>query len=341
MATVIKTKEVSALNAAENNALDTVKKFLPPEVCFEIDEFLCSYHARQNVFLKNLREEIRIEEIRIRSDKRVYLTVGGRGIKHNVLLSAYVGADEVARILNKMCDGSLYAYGESIVKGYISLGGGVRVGVCGHASVEGGKILGVYDVSALNIRLPCRDIDVDARLASSIKAMTEQGRGTLIFSPPAQGKTTLLRSMVRYLSGGNSPMRVALIDSRNEMGGFLLDKTLCVDTLVGYPQAEGIRIATAFMNPQVIICDEIGSDEDAQAIAQAQNCGVPLIASSHGSDANHLLHRSGIRRLYDVGAFGLYVGIRISASKGFEYSMYGEEALLENNWNGTSFDKRD
>ena len=75
------------------------------------------------------------------------------------------------------------------------------------------------------------------------------------------------------------------------------------------------------MNPQVIICDEIGTDDEAIAIAQAQNCGVPLIASAHGSCVESIMKRRGMRFLHDVGAFSLYVGIRISSQMGFEYRI--------------------
>ncbi len=331
MATVINVKSIIEKRKYENSAFDSVKKFLPYYLCDEIESVVCTF------LMKNgYGAESRIEEIRLRSDKRVYLTLGGRGAKHNVLLSTVLDSNAIADVLNKMCDGSLYTYGESIVKGYVPLENGIRVGVCGHASVENGKILGIYNVSSLNIRLPCKDISADPALIKAIRGAIKRGEGSLIFSPPAQGKTTLLRSLARSLAGGSEPMRVALVDTRDEIGYSLRDKALSLDVLSGYPQAEGIRIATAFMNPQVIICDEIGSEEDALAISQAQNCGVPLIATSHGAALEQLMRRRGIRELHDVGAFGLYVGIKISAS-GFEYKVYAREVLGGDSGNSASF----
>ena len=120
-------------------------------------------------------------------------------------------------------------------------------------------------------------------------------------------------------------MRVALVDSRDELGFLPESRRLSVDVLTGYPKAEGIYIATAFMNPEVIICDEIGSPEEARAIASAQNCGVPLIASAHGEDILSVLRRPSMRALHDAYAFGLYVGIRIARDTGFSYVFHSRE----------------
>ena len=80
------------------------------------------------------------------------------------------------------------------------------------------------------------------------------------------------------------------------------------DFLVGYPKADGIEISTRTMNPEVIICDEIG-DGEAEKILAAQNSGVPLIASAHGASFDEIMRRRGIKRLYDSGVFRYYIGI--------------------------------
>ena len=287
------------------SAMERVKSFLPYAVGREIEEVI-----------RGLGNDT-VEEIRLRGGRRVSLTVGGIGGKRSLRLSYVCAQDELFSILTAMCDGSLYAYSESIIKGYISLEGGIRVGVCGRASVEEGKILGVRSISALNVRLPCGIMEADRLICGRIRAAAVKGEGTLVYSPPAQGKTTLLRSLAYSLS---RDMRVALVDTREEFGGYFEGDGLFLDVLSGYPKAEGIRIATAFMSPELIICDEISPDE-ARAIAEAQNCGVPLLASTHGGDIDGLLRREGMRALYDAGVFGLYLGIRISYGRGFEYNL--------------------
>ena len=282
---------------------------------------------------RNLERYSRVEEIRLRKDKRVFVTLGGMGVKRNVLLPCSVSEAELCAIFNRMCDGSLYAYSESIIKGYISLSCGVRVGVCGHASVEGGRIIGVYDISALNVRIPRTDIRVDEFLLEKVVRLAKKGLGTLIFSPPAQGKTTCLRAIVYELSS-RELMRTSVIDTREELSLMPDNSRLSLDIFSGYPKAEGIRMATLFMNPEVVICDEIGSEEEALAIADAQNCGVPLVATTHSADICSLLRRGGIMALHRARVFGAYVRIRIG-SAGFEYTVYewedAEACFVANN----------
>lgn len=315
MATVIKVKNESL--RSDLRAFEKIKSFLPYKLCDELNSVQRALSVD--------RESI--EEIRIRSGRKTYVTVGnGRG-KRNMALSAILDSAEIAKTLERMCDGSLYAYSESIVKGCISLGEGIRVGVCGRASTEREKILGVYDISAMNIRLPCEEVFVERELTEHIRRTLRGGEGVLIYSPPAEGKTTLLRSLCLALSRGRDGMRVALIDTKEEFGSYFGREELSLDILSGYPKAEGIRIATAFMNPQVIICDEIGSEDEAVAIAQAQNCGVPLVASAHAATAEALLRRDGMRRLHKLCVFGSYVGIRIGNDRNFEYRIQHREEL--------------
>ena len=307
MPTLITVKSKKSKNYTPHT-LERVRAYLPYGICLEIEEVLKDLGGE---------ELVKVEEIRLRSGRRVCLTVGCRGERKNLPLPTVLGEDELFDILNRMCGGSMYAYSESIMKGYVALEDGVRVGVCGRASVEDGTVLGVRKISALNLRLPCPIQEVDGRICDIIRSAARNGEGTLIYSPPAQGKTTLLRSLAFSLS---QSMRVALVDTREEFGGCFDGELLSLDILSGYPKAEGIRIATAFMNPELIICDEIGADE-AEAIAEAQNCGVPLLASTHGKSCEGVLRRRGMRMLYDVGVFGLYIGIRIRYGSGFEYDL--------------------
>jgi stage III sporulation protein AA len=88
------------------------------------------------------------------------------------------------------------------------------------------------------------------------------------------------------------------------------------------------------MNPEVIICDEIGGGEEALAIVDAQNCGVPLIASVHGASLSSVMLKEGIAALHKACVFGSYISLRIGAGGGFCYSAYSREEAdraIENN----------
>ena len=116
-------------------------------------------------------------------------------------------------------------------------------------------------------------------------------------------------------------MRVAVVDTRGELCG-IGECGGMIDVLEDYPKALGIEIATRTLNPEIIVCDEIGADtSEATAIRSAHNCGVPLIASSHAKSLSELLRRTGIAMLHDSKLFGAYVGISRGSAKDYRYDI--------------------
>lgn len=267
--------------------------------------------------IENIEVEAdKIEEIRLRADRYASLTTEGQ----NVVLGIILTQEELNSLLLKMCKGSLYSYAEDINNGFITLDGGVRVGICGKATIEEGLVTGVSEITSLSIRIPHKK-QVRCDELCRLILNSRRGEGILIYSPPGEGKTTLLRAMARRLSGVAYGLRVAVIDSRSELGYDLTDKELLLDVLSGYPINVGMEIAARTMNAQVILCDEIGSLRDAAAMIAAHGCGVPLIASAHGSEISELLARPGVRALHRAGIFGWYVRIFRDGNGGFTYSI--------------------
>ena len=141
----------------------------------------------------------------------------------------------------------------------------------------------------------------------------------LVYSKPGVGKTTVLRDAAALLASGAQPMRVAVVDTRGELGYYLEAKRLTVDILTGYPRKEGIAVATRTLGAQVIVCDEIGDADEAAAIVSAHNCGVPLLASAHAESVRELMSKPGIARLHQSRVFGQYLHIARRPSREFEY----------------------
>lgn len=270
-----------------------------------------------------LRDEIsrvwsggRIEEIRVRRLRRASLTVEGR----NLMLDTVLDGAEMDAMLGEMCDCSLYAFSDTISKGYVSLAGGVRVGVAGRAACEGDRIIGVHEIGSLVIRIPHSVRRVGEPICRLIREFSLL-RGVLVFSPPGVGKTTLLRGVISLLSSGELPLRTAVIDTRGELAFSSTGEHLCLDVLSGYPRRQGIEIATRTLSAQVIVCDEIGDYEEAMALVNSHNCGVPLVASAHAASVEELLTRTGIRLLHEARIFGAYVGIRRRGNMDFDYDV--------------------
>ena len=67
------------------------------------------------------------------------------------------------------------------------------------------------------------------------------------------------------------------------------------------------------------------SRAEADAICEAQGCGVPLIATAHASSVRELLGRSGMGTLHKSGCFSAYIGIRRSGEFGLSYDICKRE----------------
>lgn len=254
------------------------------------------------------------EELRLHASRYATVYAGGDTHSTDVALSE----EELSQTLRRMCEGSLYAFAETINRGYLTLDGGIRVGVCGSAATEAGRVIGVSRITGLTVRIPhAVEVDVEP-LWKHLNALSFPS-GLLIYSPPGVGKTTLLRALALRLSASPRGRRTVVVDSRAELSPTLGGKALDLDVLVGYPRACGIEIAVRSLGAEVVLCDEIGSADDAEAVLSAASCGVPLIATAHAKDVRELLLRPPLRRLHDARVFGAYAGLRRAPRQGLSY----------------------
>ncbi len=133
----------------------------------------------------------------------------------------------------------------------------------------------------------------------------ERPSSLLLAGAVGSGKTTMLRDLCRLLGAS---WRLTLVDERSEIAAVhhgvpQYDVGLHTDVLDGFPRAEGLLTALRVLTPEVLVCDEISTEADAQAILRIHGSGVPVVASAHGTSLEDLERRPALKQLLDKGVF--------------------------------------
>ena len=241
-----------------------------------------------------------VNEIRLRAIGCSGVVVNGA----NFTLKTRIDQPIVQTVFKRICDMAIYAHRDDIANGFVSMAGGCRVGVCGHAKYDGGKLVGVNSVTALNFRIPGNKCDFADELFGYWR-----GRGfcgILICSPAGVGKTSAIRAMIA--KAGKLSKRVVAVDERCELDPYAYSDCT-VDILRGYKRALGIEIAIRTMSCEILFVDEIGNAADSEALALAVGAGVPVVATAHGDDIKKVILKPEIKRLFDKGLFDAYAVI--------------------------------
>ncbi len=221
---------------------------------------------------------------------------------------------DLEKALQLISSSSLYAFTEELRSGYITIPGGHRVGLCGQAVVQGGRVVRLQHITGLNYRIARQ---VKGAALPYVRFFLDYRRRrvyhSLLVAPPRGGKTTFLRDLARCLSDGVEGLgiggfKVAVVDERSEIAGSFrgapqLDVGERTDVLDACPKAEGMMMLLRSMGPEVIITDEIGRPEDTAAIDEVIHAGVTVVATAHGSSLAELRARPGLRRLFDEQVF--------------------------------------
>ena len=246
------------------------------------------------------KEDLQELRLRVHSPPELVLRSGSRW------LSGESTREELSFCVNAASRYSPWS-AATAVKGYITAPGGHRIGLCGEAVCKDGQACGIREVKSLCIRV--------ARDFPGIGKKADLQGSVLILGAPGWGKTTLLRDICRRMAETET---VSVVDERGELfpDGFGRGKRM--DVLTGCPKAEGVEMVLRTMGPACIAVDEITAPADAEALVQAANCGVRLLATAHAASAKEFRRRPIYRPLIEQGIFETLVVLRQDKSYSVE-----------------------
>jgi stage III sporulation protein AA len=268
-----------------------------------------------------------LDEIRIRVLRPVELifTSSSRMVKHIIPTE-----QDALFILNQLSEHSIYRFEDELRQGYITIEGGHRVGISGKVNTENGYVKAIRHLTFFNIRIARQVKNISQSILPSI--YDQKYVNTLLIGPPKCGKTTFLRDIIRNISNGFQsyhPFKVGVIDERSEIaacknGVPQHDIGLRTDVMDACPKAEGMMMMIRSMSPEVLVVDEIGSEQDVAALMEALYAGVTVICSVHGHSLQEIKNRPSLQPLFREKAFQRFITFSNKPKPGTILSVLNE-----------------
>ena len=305
------------------------------------------------IFSKDIREILKqvtvdfeqVQEIRLRvhapllmicNNREYYITREGN-LSMRAEEAYLVTREALKETLDYMSSYSLYAFEEEIKQGFITIQGGHRIGIAGKTITDGHGIRSMKFISFINVRLSHQ---VKGCAESVLPYLYDRDMifHTLIISPPRCGKTTLLRDIIRQVSNGSAEhagLTIGVIDERSEIGACYQgipqnELGIRTDILDCCPKAQGMMMLIRSMAPEVVAVDEIGGENDLEALRYVMNCGCRILATVHGNSMEDIREKPGLSSFLQEKRFERYVVLGNRRGPGTVEAVYdaaGEELI--------------
>lgn len=144
------------------------------------------------------------------------------------------------------------------------------------------------------VGLTCRVGKLVTGTVEPIQDIIQSGKSVLLLGRPGVGKTSRLREIAMLLAG-EARKRVVIVDTSNEIAGDgdiphpAVGKARRIQVPNRERQKETMIEAVQNHTPEVIIVDEIGTEDEAMAARTIAERGVILVATAHGHTLENLV----------------------------------------------------
>lgn len=269
-----------------------------------------------------------VNELRFRADKPIVVCVSGKnyfltenGVSSNLTNALFASKIAIEDIIFRASECSIYSVNEQIKRGFIVTDSGIRIGIGGNMVEENGQIKTMTNFSSCNMRFP-HNVKNCSLCAYPFIVHDDKIENTLVISPPNAGKTTFLKDFVSQLSERKLSYNVLLLDERGELDNNIdsnfFDKIAFSTKKVGFEN--GIRS----LSPDLIVTDEIGQEEDIDAIIYAITSGISVLATTHADSMETFLKKPLFQKVIKEKIFKRYVLLSKRNGPGTFEGVYNE-----------------